>query len=199
MISSRSQTFITQAFLILDAVLVYWAFWVGSGLRVMIRDWLGMQAVDEGLLESMNWLLYVCVPFLPLLLERLGFYERMRQKTTRETVRQLLWAVTLLVLLVGVVALVSRDRWAPWAAGLIAALLPASLAVAPTENRYVTVAMLQVAAVLGLLRGDRRGVVVPLDAGRGGKVGGLSRGSADDDHMLERQLRPPLNHRRRLR
>ncbi len=61
-------------------------------------------------------------------------------------------------LLVGVVALVSRDRWAPWAAGLIAALLPASLAVAPTENRYVTVAMLQVAAVLGLLRGDRLGL-----------------------------------------
>ena len=108
MISSRSQTFITQAFLILDAVLVYLAFWVGSGLRVMIRDWLGMQAVDEGLLDSMNWLLYVCVPFLPLLLERLGFYERMRQKTTRETVRQLLWAVTLLVLLVGVVAVFAR-------------------------------------------------------------------------------------------
>ena len=104
MISSRSQSFITQAFLILDALLVYLAFWVGSGLRVLIREWLGMQAVDEGLLQSMNWLLYVCVPFLPLLLERLGFYERMRQKTTRETVGQLLWALTLIVLLVGLVA-----------------------------------------------------------------------------------------------
>jgi exopolysaccharide biosynthesis polyprenyl glycosylphosphotransferase len=108
MISSRSQSFVTQAFLILDAVLVYLAFLAASGLRVWIRQILGMQAIDETLLESMNWLLYVCVPFTPLLLERLGFYERMRQKTTRAAVGQLLWAVGLIVLLVGVVAVFAK-------------------------------------------------------------------------------------------
>ncbi len=108
MISSRSQSFVTQAFLILDAGLVYLAFLVGSMLRGLIRDWLGMLVPDETLLTSMNWLLYVCVPFTPLVLERLGFYERMRQKTTREAVKQLLWALALLVLLVGVVAVFAK-------------------------------------------------------------------------------------------
>lgn len=108
MISSRKQSFTTQAFQILDAALVYSAFLVGGGLRVAIRDILNMVIVDESLLASMNWLLYVCVPFTPLLLDRVGFYDRMRQKTTRESVGQLLWVMTLLVLLIGVVAVFAK-------------------------------------------------------------------------------------------
>jgi exopolysaccharide biosynthesis polyprenyl glycosylphosphotransferase len=107
MISSRSQSFITQAFLVLDALLVYLALFAGSGLRMLVRDLLGM-AGNEGLLDAMNWLTWVCVPFIPLLLERFGFYDRMRQKTTREAVRQLSWTLVVIVLVVGLLAVFAQ-------------------------------------------------------------------------------------------
>lgn len=108
MISSRKQSFTAQALQVLDALLVYLAFLIGGGLRVVVRDVMGMALASEGVLASMNWLLYLCVPFTPLLLDRLGFYERMRQKTTRETVGQLLWAMGYTVLLIGVVAVFAK-------------------------------------------------------------------------------------------
>lgn len=108
MILSRKQTITIQAFQLVDALLVWLAFWVAGELRWVVRDMLGWSSVAGEGLGSMNWFLYVCVPFTPLLLEHFGFYERMRQKATKSAVGQLLRALIVILLLVGVFAVMAR-------------------------------------------------------------------------------------------
>ncbi|MEI6604123.1 MAG: sugar transferase [Verrucomicrobiota bacterium] len=108
MTHSRKQSFITQALQLADALLVWLAFLIGGALRDMVRYLLGMDMVDESVLVTMNWILYVCVPFTPLLLERFGFYERMRQKTTRTSVGQLLRVLVVIFLIIGVFAVFAK-------------------------------------------------------------------------------------------
>jgi exopolysaccharide biosynthesis polyprenyl glycosylphosphotransferase len=108
MILSRKQLFITQAFQIGDALLVWLAFWIGGVLRDVVRPMVGMQVVDDGVLASMNWILYICVPFTPLLLERFGFYERQRQKTTSAAIGQLIQALVVIILAIGVIVVFAR-------------------------------------------------------------------------------------------
>ncbi|KAB2641010.1 MAG: sugar transferase [Verrucomicrobia bacterium] len=108
MTHSRKQSFITQAFQFADALLVWVAFLVGSGLRDVVRYLLDMGIVDESVLASMNWILYLCVPFIPLLLDRFGFYERMRQKTTRTSVQQLLRVLVVIILFIGAIAVFAK-------------------------------------------------------------------------------------------
>jgi len=110
MIISRKQSFTTQAYQLADAVLVWVAFLIGGGLREVVRRMLGLGVGDYELLAAMNWILYVCVPFTPLLLERFGFYDRLRQKTTRTSIGQLLRALVVIVLLIGAIAVFAR--WA---------------------------------------------------------------------------------------
>ena len=105
---SRKQSFITHAFQVADALLVWVAFLMGGQLRDMVRFLLGMGIVDAEMLSAMNWILYICVPFTPLLLERFGFYERMRQKTTKTSVGQLLRVLLVIILFIGVIALFAK-------------------------------------------------------------------------------------------
>lgn len=108
MMHSRRQSFITQAFQLADALLVWLAFLIGGQLRDVVRGVLGMGVAEEEIMASMNWVLYICVPFIPLLLERFGFYERLRQKTTRTSVGQLLRVVLVIVLLIGAIAVFAK-------------------------------------------------------------------------------------------
>ena len=108
MTHSRKQSFITQAFQFADALLVWVAFLIGAELRDVVRYLLDMGTDDEAMLVSMNWILYVCVPFIPLLLDRFGFYERMRQKTTRTSVAQLLRVLLVIILSIGVIAVFAK-------------------------------------------------------------------------------------------
>jgi len=105
---SRKQSFTTQAFQLADALLVWLAFLIGGALRDMVRHVVGMGMGDEDMLASMNWILYICVPFTPLLLERLGFYERMRQKTARISVVQLLRVLLVMILFIGAIAMFAK-------------------------------------------------------------------------------------------
>lgn len=105
---SRKQSFTTQAFQLADALLVWVAFLIGGQLRDVVRYLVGMGIGDDDMLASMNWVLYVCVPFTPLLLERFGFYDRMRQKTTRTSVGQLLRTLVVIVLVIGAIAVFAK-------------------------------------------------------------------------------------------
>lgn len=73
---SRRETFTIQSLQLTDAALVWLAFWLGG----LVRLWVGRTNENEALLQSMDWALYICVPFTPLLLERFGFYSRLRHK-----------------------------------------------------------------------------------------------------------------------
>lgn len=94
---SRNDSFRTQVFQLADAFLVWLAFWIGGELRGVIRDVVGM-SLEGNEIEAMTWVLYIAVPFTPLVLERFGFYDHLRQKNKRTAIRQLLQGLAVIVL-----------------------------------------------------------------------------------------------------
>jgi len=101
---SRKDSFTIQVLQLTDALLVWVAFWLGG----ISRLWLGKAGPDESLLESMNWVLYIAVPFTPLVLERFGFYDRLRHKETSSAIWQLVQALVVIVLVLGISAMFAK-------------------------------------------------------------------------------------------
>lgn len=108
MISSRKDSFTIQALQLLDAFLVWVAFWIAGLMRGPLRDWLDLGRYRDEPLSAMAWVLYIAVPFTPLVLERFGFYERIRQKTTQVAAWQLVRAVFIIGVVISVFAIFAR-------------------------------------------------------------------------------------------
>lgn len=108
MSASRKDSFTIQAFQIIDAFLVWAAFWLASELRGPIRELLAMSGEDADSLGAMVWVLYIAVPFTPLVLERFGFYERIASKSTRSAVWQLVQGVATIGVIIAVLALFAQ-------------------------------------------------------------------------------------------
>ena len=102
---SRKDSFTLQVLQLTDALLVWFAFWFGGVVRV----WLGIGSTEEALWESMNWVLYIAVPFTPLILERFDFYEHLRHKTTSTSIWQILRSLVVLVLILGIFAVFAKQ------------------------------------------------------------------------------------------
>jgi exopolysaccharide biosynthesis polyprenyl glycosylphosphotransferase len=102
---SRKDSFTLQVLQLSDALLVWFAFWLGGTIRL----WLGLGNQEEGLWASMNWVLYIAVPFTPLILERFNFYDHLRHKTTSTSIGQILRSLAVLVLILGVFAVFAKE------------------------------------------------------------------------------------------
>ncbi|SHI73136.1 exopolysaccharide biosynthesis polyprenyl glycosylphosphotransferase [Rubritalea squalenifaciens DSM 18772] len=83
--SSRKESFSLQAMQIADACLVWSAFALASVLRWNV---FGTES-DGGGLGPIVWLLYMVVPFSPLLLELFGFYRNAERKKLSSAVFQI--------------------------------------------------------------------------------------------------------------
>ncbi len=101
---SRKDSFNLQVFQLTDALLVWLAFWLGGAVRI----WLGEGGLDESPLEAMNWALYIAVPFTPLVLEKFGFYDRLRQKPASTAMWQLIRGMLGIALLLGLFAVFAK-------------------------------------------------------------------------------------------
>jgi exopolysaccharide biosynthesis polyprenyl glycosylphosphotransferase len=97
---SRKDSFTVQVLQLTDALLVWFAFVIGGELRDIVRVAFDMGRLDLSVVDSMPWMLFIAVPFTPLLLDRFGFYERIRQKPLRTSVRQLVKTLLLLFLVI---------------------------------------------------------------------------------------------------
>lgn len=104
---SRKDSFTIQVYQFTDSLLVWCAFWCGSLLRDLVRHWASM-AFDSEQTGSVNWILYIAVPFTPLVLERFGYYDHMRHKTLRTAVWQLTRALAVIVLMIGLFAVFAK-------------------------------------------------------------------------------------------
>ena len=102
---SRKDSFTLQVLQLTDAMLVWLAFWFGG----VVRTWLGIGSKKEALWDSMNWVLYIAVPFTPLILERFGFYNRLKYKTTSATISQILRSLVVVVLILGIFAVFAKQ------------------------------------------------------------------------------------------
>ena len=107
--STRShEEFRIQALQILDALLVFVAFWFAWDLRELLLALLGREAGAEEYRQSIFWTLYIAVPFTPLVLERFGFYRRVRAKSTARAAAQLFKAAAVMALFIGMFALFAK-------------------------------------------------------------------------------------------
>jgi FlaA1/EpsC-like NDP-sugar epimerase len=109
MLASRNESFKIQAFQLADAFLVWLAFWLGGHFSDPIRKIFGLGAIDASLASSMNWVLYIAVPFTPLVLEHFGFYNRLRQKTAATSANQLFRALLVISLILAMYALFAKQ------------------------------------------------------------------------------------------
>src|SRR5688572_10711623 len=95
---SRKDSFTIQVLQVMDALLVWLAFWLGGQAGDPVRHLLGWPVINESLVDSMKWVLYIAVPFTPLILERFGYYDHLRHKPTGAAMWQLVRALMIIVL-----------------------------------------------------------------------------------------------------
>ncbi len=105
---SRNEAFRIQALQLTDALLVWLAFWLGWEMRDLVRVWLDMGVEDGEYRDTINWVLYIAVPFTPLVLERFRFYDHLRTKPTGHSIAQLLKAITVIALMIGMFAVFAK-------------------------------------------------------------------------------------------
>jgi exopolysaccharide biosynthesis polyprenyl glycosylphosphotransferase len=108
MATSRNEAFRIQALQLTDALLVWLSFWLGWEMRDVVRMWTGMGVEGGEYRESINWVLYIAVPFTPLVLERFGFYDHIRSKSTGRAIFQLIQALVIIALMVGMFAIFAK-------------------------------------------------------------------------------------------
>lgn len=104
---SRKDSFTIQVLQLTDALLVWLAFWGGGLVREFILNWPAPNLAKNEISE-MSWVLYIAVPFTPLVLERFGFYDRIRQKPVRKTILQLVQGILVIGLLIGMFSVFAK-------------------------------------------------------------------------------------------
>jgi len=104
----RREAFSIQSLQLVDAALVWLGFLVADWVRGPIRLLFAQGWADGGGLAEMSWVLYIAVPFTPLLLEFFGFYRRPRSKKAVTSLSQLLKALIALALLVGLLSIFAQ-------------------------------------------------------------------------------------------
>jgi exopolysaccharide biosynthesis polyprenyl glycosylphosphotransferase len=102
---SRKDSFVIQVLQLTDALFVWLAFWLSASVRI----WLGIGSEDPTLWSNMTWVLYIAVPFTPLVLEKFNFYEHLRHKTTSAAIWQIIRALLVIVLMLGIFAVFTKQ------------------------------------------------------------------------------------------
>ncbi len=105
---SRSEAFRIQALQLTDALLVWVSFWFGWQTRDVVRQMFGMALEQNDVRESINWVLYIAVPFTPLILERFGFYDHLRTKATGRSIFQLIQGLLVIAVMIGMFAIFAK-------------------------------------------------------------------------------------------
>ena len=85
----RKQELNLQFYQMLDAVLLVICFWAAHVLRYEATDWFQL---DKQIAEfnEFRWMLFIIMPFGPIILDMQGFYNHILHKTLKESVLQIL-------------------------------------------------------------------------------------------------------------
>jgi len=106
--TSRNEAFRIQALQLTDALLVWLSFWIAWETRDAVRLWLGMGLENFDARDTINWVLYIAVPFTPLALEHFGFYQRIQSKSTGRAMAQITEAMVIIALMIGMFAVFAQ-------------------------------------------------------------------------------------------
>ncbi len=113
MASSRKESFTIQFYLFADALLVWLSFWLATILRDPIREMLNRSPIEQNDLTAIEWVLYIAVPFTPLVLERFGFYEKSRYKQPQVAAWQLTQGIFIIGLVIALGTVFAKMHEAP--------------------------------------------------------------------------------------
>ena len=102
--SKKREQFSLQVLQICDAVILWGSFFVASLFRDLVR---GPDAEGYGM-SSVVWLLYIIVPFTPLVLEIFGFYGNLLRKKASAAAGQLFKSIVIVGAVVGVSVIVFK-------------------------------------------------------------------------------------------
>lgn len=104
----RKEAFSIQLLQLVDAGLVWLAFWLASWSRVPLREFVTRDESPVMELSTMSWVLYIVVPFTPLVLEFFRFYERPRTKPAFQSLGQLFKALMVMALAIGMISIFAK-------------------------------------------------------------------------------------------
>ncbi|MDD5349874.1 MAG: sugar transferase [Chthoniobacteraceae bacterium] len=96
--TGRKQEFNLQLYQILDALLLAVAFWAAYVVRQQSRHWFPLESL--GPFSDNQWIIFIIMPFGPILLELHGFYVNPLQKKIGRSLAQMASAAFWLALLV---------------------------------------------------------------------------------------------------
>lgn len=102
MATSRNEAFRIQALQLTDALLVWLSFWLAWEMRDFIL------ATGDEARESINWVLYIAVPFTPLILEKFGFYDHIRMRSTGKSLAKLVKGLIVIALMISMFAVFAQ-------------------------------------------------------------------------------------------
>ncbi|MGJ8723038.1 MAG: sugar transferase [Roseibacillus sp.] len=115
--NGKKETFSIQILQLVDAALIGASFWIASLLRDPFREvaGLGELKASQGGLSDLTWVLFIVVPFLPIVLEIFGFYRNPLRKRLGTSFVQLLQALVVVCLIVGLLVIFWKisvaSRW----------------------------------------------------------------------------------------
>ncbi len=117
MVHGRKEALSVQALQLLDAFLVWVAFWIGSLLRDPVRELMGLAPMEQPGLSELMPLLFVVIPLTPIALESFGYYRHPLRKRTRDSLVQMFKTLIIVGVVVGALVVFlripveTRSRW----------------------------------------------------------------------------------------
>jgi exopolysaccharide biosynthesis polyprenyl glycosylphosphotransferase len=106
--SFRKNSFATEVLQITDALLIWLAFFLATQLRGEVLSLFNLTNVDASFDTQIRWMLYLLIPLTPLLLERFHFYWRGREKSLWAAIKEILQALMIVVLIIGLIGIFAK-------------------------------------------------------------------------------------------
>jgi exopolysaccharide biosynthesis polyprenyl glycosylphosphotransferase len=112
----RKESLSIQVLQLVDAALIWLSFWLASLLRNPIRELWGYADLNDPTpLAELTWVMFAMVPCVPIILEIFGFYRNPLRKKVSSSVVQILQALVVVGLLVGLFVIFGKmsvgSRW----------------------------------------------------------------------------------------
>lgn len=104
----RKNSFTTQVLQIIDTVVIWICLMVASQFRQIVQFTIHMDLDMPKFHAEMHWVLYVIVPFTPLMLETFHYYQRDREKSLWTVMREIFQAMMVVVLLVSLIGIFAK-------------------------------------------------------------------------------------------
>ncbi|MGC6581082.1 MAG: sugar transferase [Akkermansiaceae bacterium] len=104
----KKELFSIQVLQVVDACLIWAAFLVADWMRAPIRSLFNLSNVEGDGLPQMIWVVYVLVPLTPLILDRMSFYQGLRNREVAQSCQRLFQGIFFAGVFVGILTVFAK-------------------------------------------------------------------------------------------